>query len=67
MQYPKDPRWSNKVSQPDDSPKQMFMELSAERPFYGGDRPDLVTVERLRKIADNWGEGWGTFRGWIRA
>jgi len=44
------------VSQPDDSPKQMFMELSAERPFYGGDRPDLVTVERLRKIADNWGE-----------
>jgi hypothetical protein len=33
----------------------------AERPFCGGDRPDLVSVERLRQIADRWGKGGAHF------
>ena len=42
------------MSQPDETPKQALISLLTETPPYGGNKPDLVSAERLRQIAEVW-------------
>ena len=42
------------MSQPNETPKQALISLLTEKPPYGDDKPDLVSADRLRRIAEAW-------------